>query len=305
MPIKKIKPYPLSLSNHQIASELPLYFLSLVGLVLPYPPQHLKLYSQTRRYLSFLYMKMRNKGKIYPSPSSSPSPPSYSPNRDALSVLKLLPAAILALASVLSIEDKEVLAYMITRSTNPSSVIEEKKKNSKKSNTHKPPVFDCECFDCYTSYWFRWDSSPNRELIHQAIEAFEEHLNNGEHSKKNKNKKREKTCRRANEKVASVSDTPVPERENDLPEIEESIAQIIPSNEVSSLEIAEMASGNEEDGIVMAEDNFPEEMAASPEMAVVVSGSTVNNHKGLARKVLPDLLGLFNSRLWSLWNPNM
>ena len=28
-------------------------------------------------------------------------------------------------------------------------------------------------------------------------------------------------------------------------------------------------------------------------------------HKGLARKVLPDVIGLFNSRLWNLWGPNM
>ncbi|KAJ4827183.1 hypothetical protein Tsubulata_030174 [Turnera subulata] len=63
-------------------------------------------------------------------------------------------------------------------SKNPSSLIQEsKKKSSKKlptsknngtvNDNHKAPVFDCDCFDCYTSYWFRWDSSPNRELIHQ------------------------------------------------------------------------------------------------------------------------------------------
>ncbi|GAB4828586.1 hypothetical protein Ancab_018246 [Ancistrocladus abbreviatus] len=33
---------------------------------------------------------------------------------------------------------------------------------------------------CRKGYWIRWDSSPNRELIHQAIEAFEEHLATGE-----------------------------------------------------------------------------------------------------------------------------
>ncbi|CAK9171930.1 unnamed protein product [Ilex paraguariensis] len=200
-------------------------------------------------------MKMRNKGKVYPSPSSSSSFPSYSPNRDALSVLKLLPAAILALAAVLSLEDKEVLAYMITR----------------------------------------WDSSPNRELIHQAIEAFEEHLSHGEQSKKGKNKKKEKMGRRGTEKLATVSDIPLPERENISPDLEESLVQIMPTKEVSSPEMAELVSGNGEDETGMAKENLPE----------TAYGTAANNHKGLARKVFPDLLGLFNSRLWSLWNPNM
>jgi hypothetical protein len=125
-------------------------------------------------------MKIKNKGKVYPSPSSSSSSVGDNGDRDVLSVLKLLPAAILALASVLSLEDREVLAYMITRSlkttttNNPSPSLQDSKKksskkpqnnnNSQRSN-HIAPIFDCDCFDCYISYWFRWDSSPNRELI--------------------------------------------------------------------------------------------------------------------------------------------
>ena len=62
-------------------------------------------------------MKIKNKGKVYPSPSSSSSSslaiPCHS-DGDFLFVLKLLLATILALASVLSLEDREVLAYMIT-----------------------------------------------------------------------------------------------------------------------------------------------------------------------------------------------
>ena len=62
-------------------------------------------------------MKIKNKGKVYPSPSSSSSSslaiPCHS-DGDFLSVLKLLPATIIALASVLSLKDREVLAYMIT-----------------------------------------------------------------------------------------------------------------------------------------------------------------------------------------------
>ncbi|KAL0003059.1 hypothetical protein SO802_016840 [Lithocarpus litseifolius] len=118
-------------------------------------------------------MKIKNKGKIYPSPPSSSSSSSSSSSAipchfdgDFLSVLKLLPAAILVLASVLSLEDREVLAYMITRSmktTTPSlNTQDSKRKPPKKApnnhnnnnsnnnsnnnnsnttnNTHKPPT---------------------------------------------------------------------------------------------------------------------------------------------------------------------
>ena len=30
-----------------------------------------------------------------------------------------------------------------------------------------------------------------------------------------------------------------------------------------------------------------------------------SNHRGLARMVLPDVMGLLNSRLWNLWGPNV
>ncbi|GMH02259.1 hypothetical protein Nepgr_004098 [Nepenthes gracilis] len=41
------------------------------------------------------------------------------------------------------------------------------------------------------------------------------------------------------------------------------------------------------------------------EVAVVIrSARGGSNHKGLARKVLPDVIGLFNCRLWILWSPN-
>lgn len=157
-------------------------------------------------------------------------------------------------------------------------------------------MFDCECFDCYTSYWCKWDSSPNRELIHQAIEAFEEHLNNGEAStKKGKNKKRDQKGRRGvehpEEKTSPETHQASPENmEVGLPQVDDLVGE------------SEDASG---DGVVEV---------ASPEMEVALrpspaagggGGGGGGGHKGLARKVLPDVLGLFNSRLWSLWSPNV
>ncbi|KAB2090515.1 hypothetical protein ES319_A03G127900v1 [Gossypium barbadense] len=255
-------------------------------------------------------MKLKNKGKVYPSPSSSSS---ASSREDHLSVLNLLPAAILVVASVLSLEDRQVLAYMITRSlkttttttTNPS-LISPKKRSSKKhpppsaaKPSHKPPDFDCDCFDCYTTYWLRWDSSPNRELIHQVIEAFEDHLSSGESHKASKKNARLKR-RDANTKTVSR----------------------IPENPVSDLPGHQAPVSTEEapvfaDDVIFTEKNVEEESAVAVEMTEeypVAEDSDVeigtrppptSNDKGLARKVLPDILGLFNSRLWGLWNPNV
>ncbi|MCD7466063.1 hypothetical protein HAX54_002413 [Datura stramonium] len=47
------------------------------------------------------------------------------------------------------------------------------------------PSFNCYCFSCYMSYWVKWDSSPNRQLIHEILDAYEDGLQN----KKAKSKK--------------------------------------------------------------------------------------------------------------------
>ncbi|GMI75143.1 hypothetical protein like AT5G13090 [Hibiscus trionum] len=271
-------------------------------------------------------MKLKNKGKVHPSPS--PSSSSFA-GEDHLSILNLLPAAILVLASVLSLDDREVLAYMITRSlqttttNNPSLISRDsssKKRSSKKhppppdavksahkgggSSPHKPPVSDCDCFDCYTSYWFRWDSSPNRELIHQVIEAFEDHLTNGESPKPSKKNARLKR-RDANSKtVTRVPDSPVVaipgQPEQEVPDLKSSAeeAQIITDVVVSTEKNVEEESAD----VVEMTDDFPVPEEADVE---VRTPPRTSNHKGLARKVLPDVLGLFNSRLWGLWNPNV
>ncbi|CAF1928353.1 unnamed protein product [Brassica oleracea var. botrytis] len=225
-------------------------------------------------------MRTKNKGKVHPSPSPLPPLSSSSKGDDCLSVLKLLPAVILVLVSDLSPEDKQVLAYLITRSLKTTTTTTVNaggrrsccdSKNKKSRTHHKAPDFDCECFDCYTSYWFRWDSSPNRELIHQIIEAFEDHLENNNSSaasqKSNgKKKKKDKSSRRR-----GVEESPI------ASEITEPVV-VPPCDEVKSPEKStEMLS-------------LP--VAAAP------------GHKGLAWKVLPDVMGLFNSRFWRLWNPN-
>lgn len=38
---------------------------------------------------------------------------------------------------------------------------------------------------------------------------------------------------------------------------------------------------------------------------VVAAPESLPEHKGLVRKVLPDIMGLLNCRIWSLWSPNV
>ncbi|CAI0627376.1 unnamed protein product [Linum tenue] len=229
-------------------------------------------------------MKLKNKGKVFPSPSAAAA------SSDFLSVLSLLPAAILALASVLSLPDREVLAYMLTmslKSTPPSSLSTTKKSSKKPSSNHAAaPVFGCDCFDCYTSYWFRWDSSPNRELIHQVIEAFEEHLLTAEQPKKSK--RRDKTSRRvAAAAVEIASDSKLNQL---LPPPPPQVTTTTDEPEIEVETVSPAASEEEERAVVLR----------LPPAAEGGSG-----HKGIGRKVLPDVFGLLNSRLWSLWGPNI
>jgi hypothetical protein len=65
----------------------------------------------------------------------------------------------------------------------------------------------------------------------------------------------------------------------------------------------------EGNGVVFEEEMVGQEVTRNLEMEVVTghpSGYNDNNHKGLAMKVLLDVMGLLNSRLWSnLWSPGM
>ncbi|KAI3932775.1 hypothetical protein MKW92_052669 [Papaver armeniacum] len=252
--------------------------------------------------------KNNNKGsKIYPSPSphsstssSSISRYDFGPHRDALSVFKVLPVTILALASLLTLEDREVLAYLITRS------------NKNKKKKHKSPDFECGCFECYTSYWYRWDLSPNRQLIHQAIEAFEEHLTNLEilrnSSTSGKKKRADKMGARIKGKISSNDDEKqsISYTESPLP-----VKSLFHPDDFGN-EAVEEELVEEEKGLLMEEDLISSNGGGDEtgEMVLVVMKKKKNSeeqeYKGLVRKVLPDLLGLFNSRLWNLiWSPNV
>lgn len=107
-----------------------------------------------------------------------PSPPQIKSDDQ---LLHLLPVAILSLAAVLSPEDREVLAYLISTASyssdrNSTSRLNKTKPHKESHFDNHSPLFHCDCFSCYTSYWVRWDSSPSRQLIHEIIDAFEDSL---------------------------------------------------------------------------------------------------------------------------------
>ncbi|XP_048127241.1 uncharacterized protein LOC115747682 [Rhodamnia argentea] len=132
------------------------------------------------------------KGKVHPSPPS------------VADQLALLPAALLTLAAALSPDDREVLAYLISRSNenasgpNPSGrrgVASDGRKNGEHDfpgEEDHPPMFQCDCFRCYKSFWSRWDASPNRQAIDEIIEAYEDGLlrDGGKSSSAKKKKQR-------------------------------------------------------------------------------------------------------------------
>lgn len=150
-------------------------------------------------------------------------------------------------------------------------------KINKCKKRNKVHIFECGCFDCYTRFWYRWDSSPNRDLIHQVIEAFEDNFKAASSFRKNKKDK------------VSVNPLLLQSEQSQCSEI---------------LMVAKNRDGCEPE----SEENV---QTGNPDLEVVVvavASSTTGvrlSHKGLglARKVLPNVVSLFNSRLWSLWGP--
>ncbi|KAH7672251.1 hypothetical protein IHE45_09G043300 [Dioscorea alata] len=119
-------------------------------------------------------------GRVHPSPTY-PS-------------MAALPTAILALVAVLSPEEQEVLAYLISG---------DKGKRRAPPRQHEPEL-SCDCFGCYKSFWARWDASPNRHLIHRILDAFEEKLE--DEGKKGFQVRKGRRSRRRSGKGVPVSD---------------------------------------------------------------------------------------------------
>ncbi|KAH0913324.1 hypothetical protein HID58_036645 [Brassica napus] len=138
--------------------------------------------------------KLYKKGTVHPSPQIK--------SDDQL--LSLLPVAIFSLAAVLSPQDREVLAYLISTASysgerNFTSRVNKTKPRIVSHFDNHSPLFHCDCFSCYTSYWVRWDSSPSRQLIHEIIDAFEDSLE----KKKTQTKKKKNVAGKKNRRKPS------------------------------------------------------------------------------------------------------
>ncbi|KAG0528016.1 hypothetical protein BDA96_06G282700 [Sorghum bicolor] len=123
--------------------------------------------SRRRRHSSVLFsgaggeMKKLYQGgkgrRVHPAPA------------DAAAAAVALPAAVLALASALTAEEQEVLAYLLSCGGATAAGGRPRRRRGP-----HPPEMGCACFGCYKSFWARWDASPNRHLIHRIIDAVEE-----------------------------------------------------------------------------------------------------------------------------------
>uniref|UniRef100_A0A7N0UID6 Uncharacterized protein n=1 Tax=Kalanchoe fedtschenkoi TaxID=63787 RepID=A0A7N0UID6_KALFE len=160
--------------------------------------------------------KLYRKSTVHPSP-----PPASSSISDHLA---FLPAAIFTLTAALTSEDKEVLAYLLSCSStapNNLSCRRDQKQQRQSSHGHKGcafsdhcAVFSCSCFRCYMSYWVRWDSSPNQQLIHEIIDAFEDNLlNKSDKGSSKKNRRRKGKSLGSNESTRSELTESVPVKE--------------------------------------------------------------------------------------------
>ncbi|KAJ3671871.1 hypothetical protein LUZ60_007950 [Juncus effusus] len=209
----------------------------------------------------------KGKGKVHPSPLT---PGGGGGPGDVMTALRFLPAAIFLLTAALGEKDKEVLAYLIARSMRSHVGQEEEIVVA----SHAPTI-GCGCFECYTSFWSRWDGSSDREIIHQAIEAFEEHLAKVEKEKKEPRKKKH---RRAKEKAQEPSVVVLEERVVEElvvnKELEVSVSPQITPRNVLEEEEGEM-------GLVEEEGDKS-----------AINGGT-EKKKGWA-----DVMGIFNFRLW-------
>ncbi|XP_058728006.1 uncharacterized protein LOC131599752 [Vicia villosa] len=140
--------------------------------------------------------KLYRKGTVHPS---SP-PPTVSEQ------LSFLPATIFTLIVALSPEDKEVIAYLISCSSSSSSFYKNPNRKTKDAvKGEHLPLFHCNCFHCYMSYWIRWNSSPNHQLIHTIIDDFEDFLSQTANKRKEKKNRKASNNRNKNNKSSELN----------------------------------------------------------------------------------------------------
>ncbi|VAI25189.1 unnamed protein product [Triticum turgidum subsp. durum] len=193
------------------------------------------------------------KGKVHPSPS-----PSAAGGETAEGVLlRLLPAVV------------------------PPTPAREEPSAAGEGCGRKPhrPELGCGCFGCYTAYWSRWDGSPerDREAIHRAIEAFDEHLARKEEGKGGRRRKKRAASSKGKAKASAAVDPQLPEQGETSAAAAPVLAEVVEGGEEV---VKKTVEEEEETTAACARDDVPEERR---------------------RRVWGAVAGVFNWRGWGLW----
>ncbi|KAM0955867.1 hypothetical protein TB2_023774 [Malus domestica] len=134
--------------------------------------------------------------------------------------------------------------------------------------SHHPPTFQCDCFRCYMSFWARWDASPNRQLIHEILEAYEERLVEKKRSRNSKVKKERRKANKSSGDHLGFGEL----GHGDKKEVEEG-PQVVDAGVVA----AEVISGGE-------------------------SGDDEGCEVGVDRGTMRRLVSSIGDKIWGLWN---
>src|ERR1700732_4239496 len=96
--------------------------------------------------------------------------------------------SITTLMNALTPEDSKVLAYLNSCSSfenmhdrrngcvSSKAYVGGGSSSVDEAGRDHTPLFDCNCFRCYKSFWERWNSSPNRQIIDEIKNFHEEWL---------------------------------------------------------------------------------------------------------------------------------
>lgn len=215
------------------------------------------------------------------------------------------------------------------------SVQKEDLKNKRKASQHilrsHRLSFDCSCFQCYMGFWSRWDASPNREIIHQAIDLFEDHMaaaaaaeavessnakggaSRGKNRKGSKSGKEEKNG--DSSKVVNSTSWGGPDENTGLQQQQNAKFE----SSTQDLDAADKEVKSERDILVWGEH---EDAPKSKQIVPLVfeegdgEGTQVEQHqkqearvgacplggRSLMRRMFPNIMGFVADHLWTAWS---
>ncbi|XP_074564233.1 uncharacterized protein LOC141820781 [Curcuma longa] len=211
-------------------------------------------------------MKMLANGqarRVHPAP-----PPDF---------LEALPASLLALLAALTAEEQDVLAYLL------SGGGERRIREWPPRWRAHPPELGCRCFGCYTSFWARWDASPNRQVIHHIIDAVEEGLASKERERGRQ--RRRSGGGHGGRKGAAFEPSATPE------EGKADLHQLFPALDGGIAQYDD-TSNSDEDGTAEAAAAAEEEMSDGDNSAI----------NGISKSSVQRFMSFVGERVWGVGN---